>query len=282
MFKSCLHALSVTLLVAAAAFSLPAQADVPDDEIAALIMLYVQTNGTNWTRNDRWAQGDPCEYEWYGITCNILNTHVIGIDLVSNKLSGTIPNLSALSRLEYLGLEFNQLSGSIPDLSALVNLEYLGLAWNSLTGSIPDLSTLAALELLFLSGNELVDSIPDLSALVNLQVLYLSHNRLSGPIPDLSGLTSLEYVWLSSNKLTGSIPALSALVNLKWINVSDNKLTGPPPAPPSPSSLEDGQSWLCPNLLDHVPSAVWNAATGQSPWYQYCPLDKIFQDRFEN
>jgi len=57
-----------------------------------------------------------------------------GLDLENNQLIGSIPTeLSNLSNLQYyLNLGDNQLTGSIPNLSALTSLEWLSLSGNSL------------------------------------------------------------------------------------------------------------------------------------------------------
>jgi Leucine-rich repeat (LRR) protein len=62
--------------------------------------------------------------------------------------------------LRSLYLDYNQLSGEIPDLSALTQLERLGLMDNQLSGEIPDLSALTQLRTLFLRDNQLVSEIP--------------------------------------------------------------------------------------------------------------------------
>ena len=146
--------------------------------------------------------------------------------LNSNRLTGSIPNLSSLTALEVLHLSGNELSGEIPDLSGLTNLRSLQLSRNELSGEIPDLSGLTNLRSLQLSRNELSGEIPDLSGLTNLRSLILNQNQLSGPIPALSDLTSLTNIELYQNRLAGSIPDLSALVNLQQIHLFNNQLSG--------------------------------------------------------
>lgn len=32
--------------------------------------FYVATNGVSWTASDNWLIGDPCDNEWFGVTCD--------------------------------------------------------------------------------------------------------------------------------------------------------------------------------------------------------------------
>ena len=156
-------------------------------------------------------------------------TSLQSLILHGNQLTGSIPDLSALTSLQSLQLHDNQLTGSIPDLSALTSLQRLWLRGNELTGSIPDLSALTSLQRLYLSDNQLTGSIPDLSALTSLQRLYLSDNGLTGSI-DASGIpTSLTFLYLHRNRLSGSLPDLSALTSLRRLYLHQNQLNGPLP-----------------------------------------------------
>ncbi|KAK6159344.1 hypothetical protein DH2020_006658 [Rehmannia glutinosa] len=65
-----------------------------------------------------WA-GDPCmprDNAWDGVSCSSDNPfRILSFLLGDNKLSGTIPDLSALKSLEILFLQNNKLNGSIPE-----------------------------------------------------------------------------------------------------------------------------------------------------------------------
>ena len=101
------------------------------------------------------------------------------------------------------------MSGTLPDLGALTSLRTLNLGDNQLSGEIPDwLGSLTGLQDLSLRDNRLTGAIPDwLGNLYLLEVLYLGDNQLSGPIPaalgDLSGLQSVRF---AGNALTGCVP----------------------------------------------------------------------------
>ena len=191
---------------------------------AALVALYNATDGANWTNKTNWLSAEPVS-TWHGVTTDA-NGRVTQLSLLSNVLSGTIPDLSALTSLTVLDLRFNQLSGSIPSLSALTKLTRLSLDNNELSGSIPSLSTLTDLTSLGIGHNDLSGSIPSLSVLTELTYLNLSDNDLSGSIPSLSSFSKLERLFLYSNRLSGSIPDLSALANVKYLYLYDNQLSG--------------------------------------------------------
>lgn len=55
-----------------------------------------------------------------------------------NSLSGTIPDMSNLNRLQLMDLAGNQLEGSLPSFwASSPNLEYFSVQNNLLTGSVP-------------------------------------------------------------------------------------------------------------------------------------------------
>ncbi len=188
----------------------------------------------------------------------------------SNQLAGSIPSLSGLSNLQWLDVSLNQLTGSIPSLGGLPNLWLFNVNSNQLTGSIPPLSGLANLRTFNVNSNQLTGSIPSLSSLANLRTFYVSSNQLTGTIPPLSGLASLRTFNVNSNQLTGSIPSLAGLSSLQVVVASLNQLGGDVPDVPTPNSLINGSSRLCPNSLNHAAVAAWDAATGVSPWFQEC------------
>ncbi|CAN6566857.1 unnamed protein product [Malus baccata var. baccata] len=167
---------------------------------------------------------------WDGIVCDERTGHVIGLDLSSSGLLGSINSNSSLFRLvqlQVLNLAENNFSSSrIPtSIRNFPGLIYLNLSLNHLTGPIPSqISQLAKLSSLDLSSNQLTGPIPSLGNLTHLTELYLSSNQLTGPIPSLGNLTRLTALSLSSNQLTGPIPSLENLIHLT------NQLTGPIPS----------------------------------------------------
>ncbi len=200
---------------------------------AALMALYVATDGANWTRNDNWGSGEPLR-RWHGVTADA-EGRVTSLILRRNNLSGLIPaQLGDLANLRTLNFIDNALRGPIPAaLGSLAQLEELSLRKNELRGPIPAaLDGLANLEILALDDNALSGPIPAaLGDLANLTRLWLARNDLSGSIPSsLGDLGALTQLWLDGNPLSGRIPdALGNLGNLTYLSLSGNGLRGPIP-----------------------------------------------------
>lgn len=248
----------LALLAVAAPSTAPAA--IPQTERDALLALYDSTNGDDWGNHFGWGDAPGTECSWYGITCDDAGTHVTGIDLGVNNLAGNLPSLSGLTRLESLVAVNNLLTGPIPSLAGLIHLRFVQLNFNELAGPIPPLS-----------------------GLVNLQFFGVDYNQLTGPIPSLAGLASLDSFDVTSNQLSGPVPPLAGLAILSVFRIGDNQLSGNMPDVPTPNALFDGASQLCPNFLNPVSNAAWDAATGEVPWHQNClPLpDPIYADGFD-
>ena len=168
-------------------------------------------------------------------------TNITTLQYNSNLLTGPIPALSALKQCEILSFSNNQLTGPIPSLSGLANLLFFycqDQTGAKLTGPIPELSGSPLLKQFFCSGNNLSGPIPQLSSLTNLTEFKCDSNDLTGSIPSLSGLRDLQYFACGNNLLTGSIPSLSGLISLRVFQCNTNNLTGPIPALSALSSLQ--------------------------------------------
>jgi YVTN family beta-propeller protein len=170
---------------------------LPLEQRLALVAFYESTNGANWNDNSNWLVGDPCENDWYGLSCDVFGSTITGIDLVNNHLSGSLAaELEDLPDLQTLTLSDNMLSGAIPvELASLNGLRTLDLGFNRLSGDIPaEFSNLVNLETLKLSGNKLGGEIPSgFGGLANLLELRLQSNQLSGAVPDqLINLSALH------------------------------------------------------------------------------------------
>lgn len=127
--------------------------------------------------------------------------------LFNTRLSGNIPNLSSLQKLEVFKVE---------------NCHLVGDGYNSLY-SVP------ALKVLGIAGNEFVTgSLSGIQQLVNLEELYIGGTQLDGSLPEEMGqLTELIYIESSETAFTGIIPtSFGNLVNLEVLDLSLNQLSG--------------------------------------------------------
>jgi len=135
----------------------------------ALVAIYNDTDGANWTDNSNWLSGNIDT--WFGVTVN--NNTVTRLELGNNNLSGALPQaIGSLQDLEVLDLSNNPGSGIAPDtIASLINLSEL-----------------------YLNGNNL-EFITDLTGLSNLSVLDLSNNAFD--FEDLELYNGLSYVTFS-------------------------------------------------------------------------------------
>ncbi len=172
---------------------------------------------------------------WEGVTLGGTPSRVMGLDLRSLGMTGSIPSeLGGLTMLQDLDMAQNQLTGSIPtQLGNLCVLRDLNLIYNRLTGSIPaQLGNLSNPTGLWLQDNQLNGGIPtELGSLSSLTWLILSGNGLTGKIPpQLGDLSSLSHLWLQDNQLSGEIPSeLSGLSSMQILRLHNNGLTGAMP-----------------------------------------------------
>lgn len=176
------------------------------------------------------------------------------LDLSRCEFSGMMPDLSTLTKLEYLDISMNNLEKEkengttagdvfhcrLPDFNKLPNLTYFAAAYAGVQGTIPSsIGTCKKLIVLDLSGNYLTGSIPaELNKCSALGDLSLIDNELSGAIPYLGDLTKigdpmypssvvLGRFYLAENKLSGDFPQwITSLTNMVRFTVSDNQLTG--------------------------------------------------------
>lgn len=197
----------------------------------------------------------------YGtITEDLKNcTSLQHLDLGLNKFSGKVPDLSPLSKLEFLNLNNSGFSGPFPwsSLENLTSLTFLSLGDNffepstfpvevfkleklywlylsncSLTGQIPEgLGNLTQLINLELSCNQLTGEIPaDIGKLKNLWQLELYSNSLTGKLPvGFGNLTSLKNLDMSRNNLQGNISEVGFLTNIVSLQIFMNQFTGEVP-----------------------------------------------------
>lgn len=230
---------------------------IPVEECNALVTIFKETDGKNWSKKDKWLQDvDPCS--WEGLKC--AEGHISSIYLPYNNMSGSLQNsIGDLSECTHLSLKYNAISGSIPssignmksltelyvqrnkftgtipvELGNLENLERVSMWGNQLTGSIPEeIGNLNNLVELSASSNSISGEIPSqLGKLVKLEKLYLERNDITGPLPDSLGeLTKLTTLHAYYNQISGSIPdTFGNLISVSSLRLQRNKLTGYIPA----------------------------------------------------
>ncbi|KAK2638273.1 hypothetical protein Ddye_026068 [Dipteronia dyeriana] len=150
------------------------------------------------------------------------------LSLRKNLFNGTVPkSFSDLNNLRVLALSHNHFYGEVPDLSGLTYLQELDLEYNALGPQFPKLGN--KLVKLVLSKNKFRSGIPaEMSSYYQLQRLDLSFNKFVGPFPSsLLSLPSITYLNISENKLTGMLfDNLSCNDGLELVDLSSNLLSG--------------------------------------------------------
>lgn len=210
---------------------------IPLAEREALGVFYTSTGGDNWINRTGWlgAEGTECPSPaspgWFGVRCNANQSHVIGLELNSNGLSGTLPEaIGALEELVTLNVGNNKLSGPIPLQIGNTHLEVLLLENNRLTGPMPAaIQNLARLTKLDLRFNRISGNIPSgITLLSQLQEFLLEGNLVTGTIPSAIGnLSALRRLNLTANQLEGEIPStIGRLMNLIELTLDQNRLSG--------------------------------------------------------
>ncbi|KAL5546851.1 hypothetical protein UlMin_006538 [Ulmus minor] len=179
---------------------------------------------------------------WDGIECDAKKGHVIGLDLSSSCLFGSISSNSSLfllSHLKKLNLADNDFNHS-PIPSAIGNflrMTYLNLSYSVFQGQIPsEISHLSKLSSLDLSNNYgdytgenlLVLKNPSLTSLVKnltrLEMLKLGGISISSVVPNfLANFKRLTWLDLDDCGLQGEFPAkIFQLPNLRVLDLGNN------------------------------------------------------------
>ncbi|XP_058211408.1 receptor-like protein 6 [Rhododendron vialii] len=260
----------------------------------------------------KFASGDPSAYpkveswgnasdccSWDGVECDHDTGRVIGLDLSSNFLFGSINSNSSLFSLVHLQtlnladnhFNYSQIPARIENLSRLKSLNL----YNSyFSGQIPsEISSLSQLTFLDLSryfdplhaSNEYLLKLekPNLRDLIqnltNLEVLDLNVVNVSSIVPSaLSNMTTLTHLNLGNCLLCGEFPmGIFRLPNLRVLGVSVNEnLFGYLPEFSYGSSLEEMKIWRT-NFSGLLPNSIGNLDSltvlevGESNFYGTLP-----------
>lgn len=248
--------LFITLLISCTFLKAQTQGGVAQQDYDALVAIYNDLDGNNWTTKTNWLSGNVST--WFGV--NVEFGRVVKIELPFNKLSGRIPSeIKNLTELKSLDLSYNQIVQNLPSgITSLTKLESLYLQENDIQGTIPsDIGNITGLKNISLAGNLFTDKIPDsfwtLKELVNigfysnklqgeipeaignltkLKVLRLENNQLEGPLPmNLWNLNQLVRLHLAQNNFRGQIVSnIGNLQNLQYFYLNKNQFSGSIPS----------------------------------------------------
>ncbi|KAF3951267.1 hypothetical protein CMV_023062 [Castanea mollissima] len=190
----------------------------------------------SWTLEGN--NNDCCS--WDGVECDEFTGHVIGLDLNSSCLYGSINSTSSLFHLVHLQrlnladnhFKYSQIPSTVSNLSKLTHLD---LSSSAFASQIPlEVSQLSQLSSLNLSGNAYLElKKPSLRSLVEnltcLEKLDLREVEIISMVPNiLANLSSLTYLRLRDCKLYGEFPVgIFKLPNLRVLDMRQNEgLTG--------------------------------------------------------
>ncbi|KAK6125825.1 hypothetical protein DH2020_040431 [Rehmannia glutinosa] len=227
------------------------QTSTPDDAS----VMFALKKSLNPPDELLWSDPDPCK--WDHIVC--LENRVTKIQIGHQNLQGTLPNeLSSLTQLERLELQWNNISGPLPSLKGLSSLQVLMLSNNRFTFIPADfflgMSSLQSVEIDNnpFSAWEIPESLRNASTLQNFSAnsanitgkipsffgpdefpgltnLHLALNNLEGELPlSLSG-SQIESLWVNGQKLSGGIDVLQNMTFLKEVWLHSNGFLGPLP-----------------------------------------------------
>ena len=217
---------------------------VPDSERAALIALYEDTDGDNWSHSDNWLRPAGTESDWFGVT--VENGHVVSISMTNSGMVGEIP--SELADLPYL---------------QILEFRYAPPLYISIEGPPPnhlalpsDIGSLAPLQVLAIASGNLASLPASIVNLINLVDLDLSGNELADLPDTLGGLVSLETLDLESNEFESLSTSIGQLPNLRSLNLQRNPLLTLPPEIGELENLEVLELGSC--QLQSLPSSIGN------------------------
>ncbi len=139
-------------------------------------------------------------------------------------VTGSLPDFSANTKLQYIWVEHNNFSGTLPNFGNNQSIHYVNIKRNNFSGPIPSFTNLSNLRYLFLHNNNFT-SIGEPNNLPNLWYYYAHNNQLQGEIPDFTTCTNLRYLTLYNNQLTAyKIGSFKSLYRIRYFDLSNNNL----------------------------------------------------------
>nr|XP_048334798.1 receptor-like protein 7 [Ziziphus jujuba var. spinosa] len=179
------------------------------------------------------SSGNCCS--WDGVECDEETGNVVGLDLSSSCLYGTINSTSTLYNLVHLrrlNLSDNHFNYSLipTSMGQFSEMTHLDLSASAFSGQVPiEISNMSNLSSLDLSENYLELKNPNMRSLVQnlstgLEILNLNHVLISSEVPDfLANFTSLTFLGLYDCELQGEFPAkIFQLPNLQNLYIGAN------------------------------------------------------------
>ena len=139
--------------------------NVPEKEIQALVDMYNNLDGANWTYNTNWTGSlakarinSPYNVtKWQGVTTEIVDggKHITNISLSNNKLKGEISSsFGNLIFLENLNFNANEIAGLPSEMKNLTKLKSIHIPNNQISGKLPDFTGATNLTNLNFSNNK--------------------------------------------------------------------------------------------------------------------------------
>jgi len=147
------------------------------------------------------------------------------VDLSRNSLTCIPPQLSLLTSLTRLFLEYNQIQTLPSQLSELAKLAYLDLQRNQLSSLPSGYSALTNLTFLSLSYNRFTQIPPVVAKMSKLRNLNLCGNQITSVPEEIYSLTALMVLNLSDNLITDISTSFTRLTSLVELTFDQNPFT---------------------------------------------------------
>ncbi|KAL9238362.1 hypothetical protein vseg_012793 [Gypsophila vaccaria] len=247
----------ILLLVYISLLFLEALCVQTDDDVSVMLAL---KNNLNPPESLGWGDPDPCK--WVHVVCSD-DKRVTRIQIGHQNLKGVLPqNLSVLTSLERLEVQWNNLSGAFPSLTGLGSLQVIMASHNSFNAVSNDLFVgLSSLQSVDVDDNpfeawEIPETLKDASALQNFSAnsanvvgripdffgpdsfpglvnLHLAFNSLEGGLPGSFDGFQIQSLWVngqkSEGKFGGRVDVLQNMTSLKEVWLHQNAFSGPLP-----------------------------------------------------